>query len=42
MGKRELIFYPMLSKFLKDNFLFQGSQSSPAFQFERTRVMASK
>ena len=42
MGQRELLFYPVLPNFLQGISLFEGSQSSPAFQFERTGVKASK
>ena len=38
--QREILFYPMLPNFLRDVSLFEGSQSSPDFHFERTIVKA--
>jgi hypothetical protein len=40
MEQGEVLFYPMLPNFLKGISLFEGSQASPAFHFERTRVKA--
>ena len=42
MGQREILFYPIFPNFLQGISLFEVSQPSPDFHFERTSFKANK